>query len=166
MAHIDGKVKPEVAQLWERFYPDNDPYARFRALVESSVDPSSCVLEVGAGSGQGLQNRFYLKGKVAEYVGIDPDPRVLFNPNLDRALVCAAEDLPFEDTSFDLVFHTMVAEHLRDPLAATREMARVLKSRGTPPVRNTQPVLLPNVGGGSDATSVPPGCRRKVWLRE
>jgi SAM-dependent methyltransferase len=34
------------------------------------------------------------------------------------------------DASFDLVFHTMVAEHLQDPLAATREMARVLEAGG------------------------------------
>jgi ubiquinone/menaquinone biosynthesis C-methylase UbiE len=129
MVLIDGKIDPKVARLWERFYCDYDP-RRFGALVESFVNPSSRVLEVGAGSGRGPQNSFPLKGKAAQYVGIDLDPRVLDNPNLDKAFVCAAESLPFEDAEFDLVFHTMVAEHLPDPLAATREMARVLKVGG------------------------------------
>jgi SAM-dependent methyltransferase len=129
MVSIDGRIDPKVAQVWERYYPDYNPH-RFGVLVESFANSSSRILEVGAGSGQGLQNSFDLKGKVAEYVGIDLDPRVLSNPNLDNALVCPAEDLPFDDDSFDLVFHTMVAEHLPDPLAATREAARVLKVGG------------------------------------
>jgi ubiquinone/menaquinone biosynthesis C-methylase UbiE len=148
MTCIDGKIEPKVARLWERFYPDHDPY-RFRVVVESFVTPSARVLEVGAGSGQGLQNRFPLKGKVAEYVGIDLDRRVLNNPNLDKAFVCSAEDLPFEDSSFDLVFHTMVAEHLQDPLAAMREAARVLKAGGRllieTPSRFHYPMLVSTV---------------------
>lgn len=148
MTFIEGKINPKVAKLWKRFYPNYDPQ-RFGALMESYVTPSSRILEVGAGSGEGLQNRFQLKGKVAEYVGIDLDPRVLNNPNLDKALVCAAEALPFEDASFDLVFHTMVAEHLRDPLAATREAARVLKNGGRllfeTPSRFYYPMLVSTV---------------------
>jgi hypothetical protein len=65
VAFVDGKIDPKVAKLWERFYPDHGPH-RFAALVESSVSSSSRILEVGAGSGQGLQNSFPLKGKVAE----------------------------------------------------------------------------------------------------
>jgi SAM-dependent methyltransferase len=129
MAVIDGKIDPKVAQLWQRYYPDFSPY-RFRELVESFATPSLRVLEIGAGSGQGLQNTFPLQGKVAEYIGIDLDRRVLTNPNLDKAFVAPAEKLPFEDASFDLVFHTMVAEHLLDPGAAVVEAARVLRGGG------------------------------------
>jgi ubiquinone/menaquinone biosynthesis C-methylase UbiE len=129
MVHIDGRVSPRVARLWTRLYPGFDPL-RFNALVESTVSPSDRVLEIGAGSGQGSQNRFALKGRVAEYIGIDPDPRVLQNPSLDRGVVCTAESLPFDDEHFDLVFHTMVAEHLPDPIAAMCETARVLKPGG------------------------------------
>jgi SAM-dependent methyltransferase len=88
------------------------------------------VLEIGAGSGIGDQNRFELKGRVAKYVGIDLDERVLENPSLDQAFICDAETLPFEDEYFDVVFHTKVAEHLQNPLTVMRETARVLRPGG------------------------------------
>jgi SAM-dependent methyltransferase len=130
MAVIDGRIKPEVEKLWRRYYPDYDPYS-FGLLVEEYISPSSHVLEIGAGSGAGQQKHFRLKGKVARYVGIDLDEQVLANSHLDEAVVCDAQDLPFDDASFDILFHSMVAEHLQDPLAAIRETARVLKPGGT-----------------------------------
>jgi ubiquinone/menaquinone biosynthesis C-methylase UbiE len=88
------------------------------------------VLEIGAGSGSGLQNVFSLKGHCALYAGIDLDPRVLNNPNLDQASVADAAHRPFEDNQFDLVFHKMVAEHFEHPGQALAEIARVLKPGG------------------------------------
>jgi SAM-dependent methyltransferase len=126
---IEGRIKPGVARLWRRFYGDRDPRP-FATLLAGYLGPDSRVLEIGAGSGEGLQTSFPLRGTVAEYVGIDPDQRVLENPHLDRGVVAMAEDLPFEDASFDVVFHTMVAEHLADPLAAAGEIARVLRPGG------------------------------------
>lgn len=129
MANIDGRIRPGVARLWQKYYPEYTPNA-FSVLVESHVSPASHILEIGAGSGAGHQKHFNLKGKVERYVGIDLDERVLENPYLDEAFVCDAEHLPFNDASFDVVFHTMVAEHLQNPPAAIRETARVLKPGG------------------------------------
>ena len=129
MSVIDGRIKPSVAKLWHKFYPDYTP-DRFGPVLETHVGPSQRVLEIGAGSGEGLQKSFPLKGKVAQYVGIDLDPRVLDNPHLDEAFVANAANLPFAEASFDVVFHSMVAEHLQDPAAAIRETARVLKPDG------------------------------------
>lgn len=170
MAQIDGRIHPSVARLWHRYYPHYDP-DQFAALVASHVDPSSQVLEIGAGSGRGQQRRFALKGKVARYVGIDLDERVLDNPHLDEAVVGDAQHLPFEDGTFDVVFHTMVAEHLQKPLAAVAEMARVLRSGGRlifqTPNRFYYPMLLSaltphwfhafyarKLGGGREASEV------------
>ena len=50
--------------------------------------------------------------------------------HLDEAFVADAAALPFEDQSFDLVFHKMVAEHLDTPAAAIAETARILKPGG------------------------------------
>jgi ubiquinone/menaquinone biosynthesis C-methylase UbiE len=88
------------------------------------------VLEIGAGSGTGLQTQMPLKSRVQLSAGVDVDPRVLDNPTLDEAHVADAAELPCDDNTFDLVFHTMVAEHLKNPAACVRESMRVLKPGG------------------------------------
>ena len=126
---IDGKVPESVGQLWQRFYPDYRPNL-FEELVCQRVCTSDRILEIGAGSGQGNQKHFELRGQVARYIGIDPDPRVLTNPHLDEAYVGTAESLPFPDGLFTVVFHSFVAEHFESPINCNREFSRVLKPGG------------------------------------
>lgn len=126
---FDGPVPAGVGKLWQHFYHDYRPNL-LEELVYQRARASDNVLEVGAGSGQGNQKYFELKGRVTRYVGIDPDPRVLTNPYLDEAYVGTAETLPFTDASFDLVFHSFVAEHFESPINCNREISRVLKPGG------------------------------------
>lgn len=47
-----------------------------------------------------------------------------------RLVSCSAERLPFEDSSFDMVFSAYVLEHVRDRVGAIKEARRVLKYGG------------------------------------
>jgi SAM-dependent methyltransferase len=49
---------------------------------------------------------------------------------LDKVRLGAAEELPYEDGTFDLVTALDVVEHLDDDLAGLREMRRVLRPGG------------------------------------
>ena len=118
-----------VGGLWHRFYPN---YNRklFVNMVLANTAKGDCVLELGAGSGIPPQHFFPLKHYARLYVGIDLDPRVQTNPYLDVGTVADAEELPFPDDYFDVVFSCMVAEHLKNPVRVLEECARVMKSGG------------------------------------
>lgn len=126
---LDEKWSGSVRDLLVRYYPDYSPN-RFAELLARHIHSSACVLEIGAGSGRNNQSRFKLRGKVARYVGVDPDANVLTNPFLDESYQASAESLPFPDDTFDLVFHHYVAEHFPSPVLCNREIARVLKPGG------------------------------------
>lgn len=122
-----GFIKPNVLPLWKLLYRDYDPLL-FIKVLSGYLKPTDEVLEVGAGSGTIYPHS--VRSKVKRLVGLDPDDRVISNQQLDEGLVGVCESMPFPNASFDIVFHRMVAEHFEDPLAATAEIARVLKPKG------------------------------------
>lgn len=122
-----GPIKPSVKKHWIRYYPNETPLY-FVNLVRQNLRPEYVVLEVGAGAGKILQHQ--IRGLVKQLVGVDPDDRVLSNEQIDEGVVGTAECLALSDETFDVAFHHMVAEHLADPVTATREIVRVLKPGG------------------------------------
>jgi SAM-dependent methyltransferase len=78
------------------------------------------VLDVGCGIKPYAP---FFEPYVEAYVGVD-----LENPVAD--LEGSAEDLPVEDSSFDLVISTQVLEHVGDPAKAVREFHRVTSPGG------------------------------------
>ena len=110
--------------------------AGLRALREGMVSGASGrVLEVGAGTGANLP--FY--GPAVETLTItEPEPPMLRRLQrraseqapLAKVLQAPAEDLPFEDDSFDTVVSTLVLCGVGDQPLALREMRRVLRPGG------------------------------------
>jgi SAM-dependent methyltransferase len=87
------------------------------------------ILDVGCGTGANLE---MLSG-FGEAEGVDVSPDALAfcrERGLSNVRQGAAEQLPYEDGSFDLVTALDVVEHLDDDAAGLREMRRVLKPEG------------------------------------
>jgi ubiquinone/menaquinone biosynthesis C-methylase UbiE len=94
------------------------------------------VLEIGIGTGLNLEH--YDKSRLAALVGLDPGTEMhrLARKRMSRAglevelVALSAERIPFDDASFDTVLVTYTLCTIPDPVAALREMRRVLKPDG------------------------------------
>ena len=98
------------------------------------------VLDVGSGVGHWGRLLSHVLPPEATLVGIDPEPRWVEEATARAAdaglaerfsyRLGAAEELPFEDESFDLVTCQTVLMHVREPSRAVAEMMRVAKRGG------------------------------------
>jgi SAM-dependent methyltransferase len=113
----------------ERFAPEgHGPLIRYEhlhryALACRAVAGRS-VLDLGCGSGYGSR---LLRAAGARVVSVDLDRLAAHCPPSARA---RGEQLPFRDRSFDAVVCFETLEHLADPGALVREVARVLERDG------------------------------------
>jgi SAM-dependent methyltransferase len=87
------------------------------------------ILDVGCGTGANLQ--LLADFGVAEGVDVSDEALDFCRARgLSKVKQGAAEALPYEDASFDLVTGLDVVEHLDDDVAGLREMHRVLRRGG------------------------------------
>jgi len=125
-----------VQELIEQYYPHIDDGVRFRDgtypfytwFLQEVSQTGGWVLNVGAGPTPEPGRR--LRGRVQRLVGIDPDPRVMENADLDEARLFDGVNIPFEAGTFDAVFSDWTLEHVQRPLDLVREVRRVLKPGG------------------------------------
>jgi ubiquinone/menaquinone biosynthesis C-methylase UbiE len=122
-----------LAERWGRMSIDPELQA---ILDRVDVTPGSRVLDVAAGSallGRALANR------AAEVVAVDITPEMLARGReaAERDGItnvtfveAAAEALPFEDGSFDLVVTRFSLHHITEPQRVVNEMVRVARGRG------------------------------------
>lgn len=93
--------------------------------LSTSLPPGARVLDAGAGEGQ-YADRFTKH----RYIGVDLG---IGDTDWSYSGLDAIADLallPFPDATFDAALNIVTLEHLREPLQALREIARVLKSGG------------------------------------
>ena len=102
-------------------------------LEFARVDWDQQVLDVGCGPGAltaELVDRLGTEGVSA----VDPSGRFVAAIRDRHPMVevkqAAAEELPFEDGSFDATLAQLVVHFMADPVAGLREMARVTKPKG------------------------------------
>jgi SAM-dependent methyltransferase len=119
----------KLALIKKYFYPNSLENLWFKIVSENCRDNSD-VLEIGSGSGDGLQNQLYPNARSVS--GIDLDERILTNPHLSKAKVGSAYELValVEDQKFDMIYSHMVAEHIEDAETFLTQQLQCLKANG------------------------------------
>lgn len=123
-----GALTSWMDRAWYPNHERNWDDRLFRERILESLTPQSVVLDVGAGAG--IVEQMNLRETAGRVCGIDLDPRVTANPMLDEGKLGNAEEIPYPDGTFDLVFADNVLEHLENPLKVFREVYRVLTVGG------------------------------------
>jgi ubiquinone/menaquinone biosynthesis C-methylase UbiE len=114
--------------------------ARLELISGANVEVAQRILDIGCGTGT-LVVLLKRGCASAEVVGLDPDPKALqrarikatragVSVQLDQAF---ADELPYEDGSFDRVFSSFMFHHLEEEERENmlREVLRVLKCAGS-----------------------------------
>lgn len=129
----------------ETFYPetifggftDIDGTVAFFNRVNSLLEPSFVVLDVGCGRGGRTEdpvifrkNLTVIKGKVAKVIGIDIDKSSQDNPFVDEFRHIQDDSWPVESDSINIIVCDYVLEHISNPNKFFLEIRRVLKNNG------------------------------------
>jgi len=98
-------------------------------LDAAAVRAGTAVLDVGTGPGT-LAALAVVRG--ATVSAVDPEPSMVSAAGqlIPEVRVAALPDLPFDDAAFDAVVANFVLNHVGEPAAAVRELARVTKPGG------------------------------------
>jgi SAM-dependent methyltransferase len=104
----------------------------YEALLAATVVPGIRWLDVGCGRELCPNNRALasvLAARAGRLVGLDPDPTLQENPFVHEK-IAAGIDSHDGKGAYDLVTLRMVAEHIADPAACVRGVARALAPGG------------------------------------
>lgn len=140
--------------------------SRFYEAVLSFLNGRPVWLDVGGGRDlvprwlppKELARIMAAAARAKAIIAIDYDAESLRDNNLERRVRGDVAVLPFASASFDLITANMVVEHLSEPEAALREIARVLKPSGAF-VFHTSNVVSPIV---ALSALIPSGLKK--WL--
>lgn len=123
---------------------DIDATVAFFTRVNSLIDSSRVVLDVGCGRGgygkdpiRVRRELRILRGKCRKVIGIDIDQAAEDNPFLDEFRLIEGRQWPLEDASVDVCVCDHVLEHVEDPELFFSECRRVIKEGGYLCIRTT-----------------------------
>jgi len=113
--------------LFRKFYPENykNGTVIFYEWLREGLNSEDVVVNMGAGLTSKDKVRS-LKGEVKKVIGLDINPEVLNNQDLDEAHIIK-DILPLEDSSVDMAYSDYVLEHIEKPEVFLREVHRILK---------------------------------------
>lgn len=100
-----------------------------KQIVKSLKTDRPRILDVGCGTGANLE----MLSEFGAAEGVDVSAEALkfcHSRGLNQVKLGEAEQLPYDDQSFDLITALDVVEHLDDDRAGLRELHRVLRSDG------------------------------------
>jgi ubiquinone/menaquinone biosynthesis C-methylase UbiE len=153
-------VEEKNREVFDNLAPHYDKIpiiARWVQSVQKKVvrslklKPSTTVLDVGCGTGHLL---IQLAPHIKKVVGIDLSQKMLDHAKEKTARFNNVElvkgsvtSLPFERNSFDYVIATEMFHHVEKPIAALKEMKRVVKHNGFVIVADIHipPIVLMNL---------------------
>ncbi len=129
---------PIFARFYDRMTAGTERAGLGEMRRELLASAAGRVLELGAGTGHNLE---HYTAAVTELVATEPDPhmarrlrdRLAADPALTgrtSVVEAPAEDLPFDDCTFDTVVATLVLCTVEDPHRALTEARRVLVEGG------------------------------------
>ncbi len=131
MGHIFDIHLAKAYETWNRSPKGLRMEAFIEKMISENLKPfkHESVLDIGCGSGSHLQ---LARNRGLDITGIDASPYMISLARNRLGNQCElkkakAEDIPFDDNEFDLVFMINTLEFLDDPLSALREAGRVAK---------------------------------------
>lgn len=136
--NIDEKTISSFGEEWNKFNSFskkeiNDIGKQYFDILPSQINQDSLVLDVGCGSGRWSK---YLSSSVKWVEAVDPSSAVfaaakLLSENSNvRVSQASADDLPFEDETFDLVMSVGVLHHIPNTQQALADITAKVKKDG------------------------------------
>ncbi len=157
MADVDQSVNPRASVNYLDAATRRSLDAKISSYAKLGLARGDAVLDIGCGTGDDVRRMAEIVGSTGRAVGLDSSEVMVAQArarsegtNLPAEFVQgSAYELPFENDSFDACRCERVLQHLDEPLAAIREMMRVVRPGGR--------VLLldPDFGSGVLDTSHP-----------
>lgn len=127
-----------LSETWDDRFYNEDTAKKLKNIVEEmNLIPESLILDVGTGTGNLLKpilSQINYKGRV---VAIDYSEKMVFSAKRKFSeiknlsfMVTDAHLMPFKDFIFDVVVCFGVFPHFDNKKMATKEICRILKSKG------------------------------------